>query len=104
MDGSGPILGKLADSTGPRVSLTLAFVFLMTGYLGIKAVYDGSEDNVDADSGGKLLALILFQLLSGIGSDAGFCGSLNTVVRSFPDKIVSLISRLMTPITFADPF
>jgi MFS family permease len=95
VDGSGPVLGKLADSTGPRVSLTLAFVFLLTGYLGIKAVYDSSGDNVEADSGGKLLALILFELLSGIGSDAGFCASLNAVVRSFPDKIVSLISGFM---------
>lgn len=86
---SGPLIGKLIDLTGPRPSLALAFVLLLSGYLGIKAVYDAPEGNTGHAGERTLFALILFQLLSGIGSDAGFTVALNAVVRSFPDKIVS---------------
>jgi hypothetical protein len=69
--------------------LALSFVLLLTGYLGIKGVYDASEDNTEPANGGTLCILILFGLLSGIGSNAGYCASLNTVAKSFPNKIVS---------------
>ena len=93
--GSAPFLGKLADSRGPRLSLALSFVLLLTGYLGIKGVYDASEDNTERANGGTLFLLILFGLITGIGSDAGYCATLNTVAKSFPNKIVSSISRPM---------
>ena len=92
MYASAPFLGKLADSRGPRLSLALASVLLLVGYLGIKAVYDASN-NTEPAGPGTLSALILFRLLSGIGSDAAYCAALNAVVRSFPDKIVSSNSR-----------
>jgi MFS family permease len=90
--GSAPFVGKLADSRGPRLSLTLSFFLLLTGYLGIRAVYDASEDNAKPAGGGTLFALILFEFLSGMGSDAGYFSALKTVARSFPNKIVSLSS------------
>lgn len=87
--GSGPILGKLADSRGPRPSLALSFVLLLAGYLGIKALYDASGGNAEPAGGDTLLALILFEFLSGVGSEAGYCAALNVVMKSFPDRIVS---------------
>ena len=87
--GSAPFVGKLADSRGPRLSLTLSFALLLVGYLGIKGVYDASEGNTEPAGGGTLFTLIIFGLLSGIGSTAGYFAALNTVAKSFPNKIVS---------------
>jgi MFS family permease len=98
---SGPFVGKLADSTGPRLSLALSFVLLLTGYLGIKAVYDASEDNTGPAGAGTLSALVLFELFSGIGSDTGYCAAMNAVMRGFPDRIVS--SRSSKSIVYAHP-
>ena len=86
---SGPFIGKLADSRGPRICLALAFVLLSSGYLGIKAIFDASENNVRPIGDGTLFALALSELLSGVGSNAGYSAVLNTIARSFPDKIVS---------------
>ena len=98
MYASAPFLGKLADSRGPRLSLALASVLLLVGYLGTKAVYDASDNNTEPAGPGTSSALILSRLLSGIGSDAAYCAALNAVVRSFPDKIVSSNSRSMMSI------
>ena len=97
--GSAPFAGKLADSRGPQASLTLSFFLLLIGYLGIKAVYDASEDNTEPAGSGTLFTLILFELLSGMGSDAGYFGALNTVAKSFPNKIVSSNSGFTTQTT-----
>jgi len=93
---SAPFVGKLADSRGPRLSLSLSFVLLLTGYLGIKGVYDASENNTEPAKAGTLLTLILFGLLSGIGSNAGYSAALNTVAKSFPNEIVSSNSAAIT--------
>ena len=89
MYASGPFLGRLTDSTGSRPALTLAFVLLLSGYLGLKAIYDASEYNMGPVGDGTLFALVLFELLSGIGGGAGYSAALNTIVRSFPDRVVS---------------
>ena len=94
---SAPFVGKLADSRGPRLSLALSFVLLLTGYLGIRGVYDASEDNTEPAKGGTLFALILCGLLTGIGSNAGYSAALNTVAKSFPGKIVSPNSEPTLP-------
>lgn len=101
---AGPFVGKLADSRGPRPGLSLSFVLLPIGYLGIKAVYDASEGSTDATGGGTLLTLILFELFTGIGSEAGYAGALNVVVKSFPDKIVSLSSDFIMVILLILPY
>ncbi|KAF9652133.1 MFS general substrate transporter [Thelephora ganbajun] len=92
---SAPFLGKLADSRGPRLSMTLSFVLLLTGYLGTKGVYDASEGNTEPVKGGMLFTLILFGLLSGIGSDAGYSAALNTVAKSFPNKIRTTVTGII---------
>ena len=69
--------------------MAISFVLLLTGYLGIKGVYDSAEENAKPAGGGTMFALMLFGLLSGIGGDAGYSGALNAVAKSFPNKIVS---------------
>lgn len=86
---AAPFFGKLADLRGPRLSLALSSVLLSIGYLGIKGVYDASENNSEPVAGGTFFTLILFGLLSGIGSTAGFSAALNTVANSFPNMVVS---------------
>jgi MFS family permease len=91
-----PFLGKLADSTGPRICLSIAFVLLLTGYLGIMGVYDAFQDNLEPVGGGTLFKVMLSELITGIGSTAGYSASLNVVVKSFPDKIVSSTPESVT--------
>ena len=106
--GSAPFLGRLADSRGPRLSLALSFLLLLTGYLGVKGVYDASGDHAERAKGGTLSILILFGLLTGIGSNAGYSATLNTVAKSFPNKIVSsssgplLLTVLTQPLDIED--
>jgi hypothetical protein len=78
-----------ASGRGPRLCLALAFVLLLSGYLGAKLysmlqkiIQDPSETGHRSP-----LALILFELFSGIGSNACYPAMLDTVVRSFPGKI-----------------
>ena len=65
----------------------------MAGYFGIRAVYDSAEGSTEPAGGLTLFALVVFELFSGIGSEAGFCAAQNAVMKSFPDKIVSLALR-----------
>ena len=87
--GFAPLLGRLADSRGPRLSLSLSFFLLLTGYLGIKGVYDASQGNTRPVGSGTLFTLVMFELLSGVGSNTGYFGALNTVAKSFPNSVVS---------------
>jgi len=92
---SAPFVGKLTDSRGPRLSLTLSFVLLLTGYLGIKGVYDASEDRTEPAGGGTLFTLILFGFLTGAGSFSGYTAALNTVAKSFPNSIRTIVTGIV---------
>ena len=64
-------------------------MLLLTGYLGTRGVYDASEGSKEPAGDGALFVLILFGLLSGIGSNAGYSAALNAVAKSYSSKIVS---------------
>jgi len=93
--GSAPFVGRVIDSRGPRLTLAISFVLLATGYLGIKAVYDGFEDNEGPVGAGTLLSLVFFELLTGVGGYAGYATALNTVARSFPNRIRSTVTGMV---------
>lgn len=67
-------------------------MLLFAGYAGIRGVYDGAEDTEGPAGGGALLSLIFFELLTGIGGWSGYATALNTVARSFPNRIVGIAS------------
>ena len=94
--GFAPFAGRLADSRGPRISLALSFFLLLIGYLGLKAVYDDSEDSTEPAGNSTLFILVLFELVSGIGSILGYSAVVNTVAKSFPNNIVSFNSGSTT--------
>lgn len=84
---SAPFLGRLIDTKGLRPCFTLAFILLLTGYFGIRAVYDSAEGNTEPAGSLTLFTLVVFELFSGIGSEAGYSAAQNAVMKSFPDKI-----------------
>lgn len=92
---SAPFLGRLADTKGLRPCFTLAFILLLTGYFGIKAVYDSAEGSTEPAGYPTLFALVVFELFSGVGSEAGFCAAQNAVMKSFPDKIRTTVIGML---------
>ena len=80
------------DSRGPRILLACGFVFLLSGYSGIKYIYD-SGLAPDASSAPPIVfyALIFCSFLTGVGSAGGFSGSVNSTAKTFPDRAVCSI-------------
>lgn len=74
----------------PR-SLLVAFVMLLFGYNGIRMFYIGlltlSEDSTAKFNGG-VAALSFFSLCTGIAGNAGITSAMNSVAKSFPDRMV----------------
>ncbi|KAF8994344.1 hypothetical protein BDQ17DRAFT_1431105 [Cyathus striatus] len=84
---TGPILGRLVDTRGPRILILSASILLFLGYGGIKLIYD---TGLPADSSpettlpfGRFLLLVLCSFLTGAGGDAGLMSAVNTTARPF---------------------
>lgn len=90
----GPIWGRIVDSRGPRILLACSFVLLLSGYSGIKYVYD-SGLAPDASSAPAIVfyALLFCSFLTGVGSAGGFSSSVNSTAKTFPDRAVCILSR-----------
>lgn len=87
------------DHRGPKSLLGTGFVVLFSGYAGIRAIYDaGLPANVQKLSTGSLALLVLCSLMTGIGGNGGLAAAINTTAKTFPDKIVSYLSRVLEPI------
>ena len=85
-----PLLGKIVDSRGPRILLVCAFIFLISGYFGMKYFYDSGLPP-EAKSLPNLIfgALIVCLFLVGSGGSSAYTASVNTTAKTFPDKVVS---------------
>lgn len=78
------VIGKLVDAEGPRIPLVMAIVFLFSGYLGIKSIYDaGSGHPISTIT---FVILILCTFLTGVGGNGGLSSAVKPVAKSFPDK------------------
>lgn len=89
--GSGPLHGRLVDARGPKPSLVIAFFTLSIGYLGTKMIFDaGLKEGQERASTATVVLLIICGFLTGNGGSGGLTGALNTVAKSFPERIVSV--------------
>ncbi|KDQ53050.1 hypothetical protein JAAARDRAFT_162309 [Jaapia argillacea MUCL 33604] len=80
---SGPIWGRLVDSRGPRILLVSSFLFLLSGYSGIRHIYDAGFDSFTTLS---MVLLVACSFITGSGGNAGLTSSVNATAKSFPDK------------------
>lgn len=87
---TSPLLGKIVDSRGPRILLVCAFIFLISGYLGMKFFYDsGLPPEAKSLPNFIFGALILCLFLVGSGGSSAYIASVNTTAKTFSDKVVS---------------
>ncbi|KAK7689991.1 hypothetical protein QCA50_006633 [Cerrena zonata] len=85
--GTAPLWGKLVDAKGPRILLVIGFVFLLSGYLGIRHLYDvGLPEGVADLSTVAFGALVLCGFMTGIGGNGGLASSMNVTAKSWPDR------------------
>ncbi|TFY80895.1 hypothetical protein EWM64_g3108 [Hericium alpestre] len=82
---SGPLWGRLVDARGPRLLFVSAFVFLLSGYSGIRGLFDSGLDDGARLSKLHLGLLIFCGFLTGLGSNAGVTSAINAPAKSFPD-------------------
>ena len=89
---SGPLWGRIVDTRGPRILLACSFVFLLSGYSGIKYIYD-SGLAPDASSAPAIVfyTLNFCSFLTGVGSSGGFASSVNSTAKTFPDRAVCIL-------------
>ena len=99
---SSPIFGRVVDYRGPRILLVCAFIFLLSGYLGMKLLYDTGLPP-DAKRLPNLIfgVLILCSLLVGSGGTLAYIASVNSTAKTFPDKAVSQANLAVTLAEFS---
>ncbi|KAJ3998319.1 major facilitator superfamily domain-containing protein [Lentinula boryana] len=85
---SAPILGKIVDTRGPKSLLLSGFVLLLSGYSGIRIIYDaGLPKDVTTLSTAMFALLIACSFMTGVGGNGGLCAAINTTAKTFPDKV-----------------
>ena len=85
---SGLFWGPLCDARGPRPLLVGAFAFLLTGYTGIRGLFDAGLENAAKLSQPRLVLLVMCSLFTGVGGGAGMLSAINATAKSFPDYLV----------------
>jgi len=87
---TGPIWGRIVDARGPRILLCCAFIFLLSGYMGMRHLFDvGLEEGQQTLSWLGFASLIMFSYLTGAGGNGGLTSSVNSTAKTFPDEMVS---------------
>ena len=85
------------DSRGPRILLVSAFLFLISGYLGMKSFYDsGLPPETKSLPNLTFFALILCSFLVGSGGSSAYTASVNSTAKTFPDTVVRQVSLAVT--------
>ena len=86
---SGPFWGKIVDARGPRPLLISAFILLLSGYSGIRGIFDAGLGEGKDLSTLRLMILVFCSFISGVGGHAGMASAMNTTAKNFPDHLVS---------------
>ena len=98
---TNPLFGKIVDSRGPRILLVSAFLFLISGYLGMKSFYDsGLPPETKSLPNLTFFALILCSFLVGSGGSSAYTASVNSTAKTFPDTVVRQVSLAVTLVEF----
>jgi MFS family permease len=86
---AGPIWGRLVDMRGPRILLVSAFLLLLTGYSGMRHIFDsGAPTSATTISTFTFCLLVACSYMTGAGGSAGLTSSVNATAKTFPDKAV----------------
>ncbi|RDB20251.1 hypothetical protein Hypma_012589 [Hypsizygus marmoreus] len=84
---SGPFWGRIVDSRGPRILLVSAFILLLSGYSGMKYIFDtGFPPTSTTISTLTFCLLVACSFMTGAGGNGSFTGSVNSTAKTFPDK------------------
>ena len=94
---TGPFLGKIVDARGPRLLLVGAFISLLSGYSGIRGIFDAGLGEATELSRVRLVLLVTCSFITGVGGHAGMASAMNTTAKSFPDNFVSLTNLHVLP-------
>ncbi|KAI0075891.1 MFS general substrate transporter [Panus rudis PR-1116 ss-1] len=85
--GTAPFMGKLVDTRGPRILITIAFFGLLVGYAGMRQMYvSGLPEGQSHLSNVGFFALLGCGFLSGIGGNGGIMAAMNVSAKSWPDR------------------
>ncbi|KAF8262614.1 major facilitator superfamily domain-containing protein [Lactarius quietus] len=93
---SGLLWGRIGDSRGPRPLLVGAFLFLLTGYTGIRILFDAGLGEAHELSRVRLALLVMCSFFTGIGGVAGLLSAMNAAARSFPDQYHGIVLGVVT--------
>ncbi|KAF8075790.1 major facilitator superfamily domain-containing protein [Lyophyllum atratum] len=85
--GTALVWGRIVDLHGPRILLVSALVLLMTGYSGMRHIFDaGVPASSTTISSLTFYLLVLCGFMTGAGGSAGLTGAVNSTAKTFPDK------------------
>jgi hypothetical protein len=86
---SGPYRGRTVDSRGPRIPLGSAFLLLLTGYSGIRIIFDsGIPSGTHTISTFTACVPVACAYMIGSAGHAGLTSAINATTKTFPDKAV----------------
>ncbi|KAH9007184.1 major facilitator superfamily domain-containing protein [Lactarius hatsudake] len=88
---SGLFWGRLGDTRGPRPLLVGAFIFLLTGYLGIRGLFDAGLGNASELSQLRFVLLVMCSFFTGVGGNAGMLSAISATANSFPDYFRAIV-------------
>ncbi|KAI6160522.1 hypothetical protein EDD17DRAFT_1599311 [Pisolithus thermaeus] len=83
---SGPIWGRIVESSGPQIPLAGASVCSILGCAGIKRMYDDGTGLGISVSTAHFALQITCGFLTGLGAHAGIISAISATAKSFPES------------------